>query len=440
MRTYRELFRQPEFTPLFLAASVRSAAQTVSGLALGVLVHSATGSPLLTSLAMFGPSLAQLVGATTLLSAADRVPPRAALTGLWLLFAVATAVQAMPGLPVGASFAVLFTLGTFASLGGGVTYGMLHEILPRGGFLIGRSVLNMSDGATQILGFATGGLLVTLLSPRVTLLVGAGMYLAAAGIARFGLSRRPARARGRASVAATWRTNGVLWSAKPRRSVYLMLCVPNGLIVGCESLYVPYEPARAGLLFASAASGMLAGDTLVGRFVPARWRARGGPALRLLLAAPYLVFFLGPPLGVAVGVVFVASVGFAATLLLQERLLALTPDGLSGHALGLHGSAMLAMQGVGAALAGAVAQLVPVGVAMGVMAGLSVLVTLGLERGVRRAPAGEAGAGASGASGASGAGEVSAAGPDAGEGPAPAPGAGEASASGAARAGEAGSG
>ncbi|MFJ2744694.1 MFS transporter [Streptomyces sp. NPDC087440] len=381
MRTYRELFRQPEFTPLFLVASVRSAAQTVTGLALGVLIYADTGSPLLSSLAMFGPSLAQLVGASTLLSAADRIPPRAAITGLWLLFAAAAAVQAIPGLPVGVSFAVLLVLGMFASLGGGVTYGLLQEILPKGGFLIGRSVINMSNGATQILGFATGGLLVTLLSPRVTLLVGAGMYLVAAAVARCGLSRRPARAQGRASISATWRTNGVLWSSKPRRSVYLMLCVPNGLIVGCESLYVPYEPAYAGLLFASAAGGMLVGDTLVGRFVPARWRARGGPALRLLLAAPYLVFFLRPPLGVAVGVVFVASIGFAATLLLQERLLTLTPDELSGHALGLHGSGMLAMQGVGAALAGALAQVVSVGVAMGVMAGVSVVVTVVLERG-----------------------------------------------------------
>ena len=33
-------------------------------------------------------------------------------------------------------------------------------------------------------------------------------------------------------------------------------------------------------------------------------------------------------------------------LLLQQRLMTLTPDELSGHALGLHSSGMLAMQGV----------------------------------------------------------------------------------------------
>ena len=50
MRTYRELFRAPEFTLLFATVSVQIAAQTMSGLALGTLVYAATGSPLLSAL------------------------------------------------------------------------------------------------------------------------------------------------------------------------------------------------------------------------------------------------------------------------------------------------------------------------------------------------------------------------------------------------------
>jgi hypothetical protein len=68
--TYRRLFRTPEFTPLFMAASTQVAASTVSGLALSTLVYAATGSPLLSALSMFGPSLAQVIGAAALLSAA----------------------------------------------------------------------------------------------------------------------------------------------------------------------------------------------------------------------------------------------------------------------------------------------------------------------------------------------------------------------------------
>ncbi|MGW0121571.1 MFS transporter, partial [Streptomyces sp. NPDC003327] len=247
MPRYRDLFRTPEFTPLFLSGAAQTAAQTVTGLGLATLVHRATGSPLLSALALFGPSLAQLLGATTLLSAADRLPPRTALGAIALVFAAGTALQALPGLPVGAVFATLFVLGVVASLGGGVRYGLLNEILPRGSYLLGRSVLNMAVGLCQIAGFATGGVLVATLSPRGTVLVGAALYLLTAVLVRFGLGARPPRATGRASAAETRRTNALLWSSRPRRRLYLALWVPNGLVVGCESLFVPYAPERAGL-------------------------------------------------------------------------------------------------------------------------------------------------------------------------------------------------
>jgi Na+/melibiose symporter-like transporter len=198
-----------------------------------------------------------------------------------------------------------------------------------------------------------------------------------------GLSRRPARAKGRPSTAQTWRNNVLLLASAPRRYVYIGLCVPNGLIVGCESLFVSYSPRHAGTLFACTAVGMLAGDTLAGRFVSERWRDRLGPWLRLLLACPYLVFFAHPPLAVACAVCVLASVGYSATLMLQQRLIALTPDDLQGHALGLHSSCMLAMQGVGAALAGAVAEWTSPAIGITVMAATSVAVTLALTRGLR---------------------------------------------------------
>jgi MFS family permease len=164
MRTYRELLRAPEFTPLFATASGQVAASTVSGLALGTLVYAAIRSPLLSALNMFGSSFAQVIGAAALLSAADRLPPRATMTGLAVVFGVGTAVLAVAGLPVRAVFAVVLGLGLVGSVGGGVRYGLLSEILPAEGYLLGRSVLNMSVGAMQICGFAVGGVLLTALS------------------------------------------------------------------------------------------------------------------------------------------------------------------------------------------------------------------------------------------------------------------------------------
>ncbi|MFE1944838.1 MFS transporter [Streptomyces massasporeus] len=384
MRSYRQLFHTPEFTPLFLASSANVVAQTISGLALGVLVFRATDSPLLSALSMFGPSLTQVLGATFLLSGADRLPPRSTLTGVSLAFAAGTAVLALPALPVWGVFAVLVGQGLVASLGGGVRWGLVNEILSKDGYMLGRSVFNMMSGVMQIVGFATGGVLVAVLSPRTSLLLAAALYVVAAAVIRLCLSPRPPRATGRPSASATWRANALLWSSPPRRQVYLALWIPNGLVVGCESLYVSYAPDSAGTLFACAALGMLAGDVLVGRVLPPRLRPRLGFPLLLLLAVPYVPFLLHPALPLAAAAVALASVGFGASLVQQERLVALTPDELSGHALGLHSAGMLTMQGVAAALAGSLAQLTSPAQAMTMMAVGSAGVTLLLAGAARR--------------------------------------------------------
>ncbi|MEU0336552.1 MFS transporter [Streptomyces sp. NPDC006193] len=386
MSRYRSLFRTPEFTPLFLGSAAQTAAQTVGGLALGTLVYRATGSPLLSAVGMSGSSLAQVLGATFLLSGADRLPPRTALTAIALTFAAGTAVQAAPGLPVGVLLAAVLLLGLAASLGGGVRWGLLNEVLAKDGYLTGRSLFNMTNGLMQITGFAAGGALLAALSPRACLLLSAALYLTAGLVLRLGLTARPPRTAGRPSPAATWRTNAQLWSSRPRRLTYLGLWLPNGLVVGCESLYVAYAPDAAGTLFACAALGMFAGDVTVGRLLRPAVRRRLATPLLLLLATPYLLFCAHPPLPVAVVCVTLASAGFGASLVQQERLLDLTPDELAGQALGLHSAGMLALQGVSAVLAGTLAQFTSPAAAMTATAAGSVLVTLTLAAAGGRPP------------------------------------------------------
>jgi MFS family permease len=378
MRSYRTLFRTPEYVPFLLSFAAHAAGQTIGGLALATLVYRATGSPLLSALSMFGPQLAQLLGAAFLLSGADRLPPRAILTAISLAFAAGTAVLALPGLPVGTVFVVLLLQGLVASLGGGVRGGLMNEILPKDGYVLGRSVFNMLWGLVQMTGFAAGGALLALLTPRLCLLLAAACYLASALVNHLGLTPRPPRSAGRPSFSATWRTNALLWSSRPRRLVYLGLWVPNGLVVGGDSLYVSYAPAAAGTMYACGALGMFAGDLAVGRLVPPALRPRLATPLRLLLAVPYLFFVLRPSVALSAVAAAVASVGFAASLVLQERLMSLTPDDLAGQALGLHTTGMVALQGIGAVLAGTLAQLASPATAIALMAAASIAVTLTL--------------------------------------------------------------
>jgi hypothetical protein len=384
VRTYRELFTVAGFRALFLVLSASMAASTIAGLALATLVFDRTGSPLLSAVSMFGPSLAQVLGATVFMSAADRLPPRPALTGMAVVWCLTALLVAVPGIPVPVILAIVVASGVLGSVGGAISWGLLSEILPPGGYVLGRSVMQMTVGGMQIAGNAASAILLQFISPRALLLIAAGLYAGSAVLSRLGLPRRPARATGRPSAGQTWRINRRLWATPGVAAIYLSLWVPNGLIVGAEALFVSYARTAAGILFTADALGMLAGDAIMGRWMPARWRRRLVTPLRMLLAAPYLLFALHPAVPAAVVLVGLASAGFSAGLLLQERLIALTPESVRGHALGLHSSGMLTMQGVAALLAGTLAGLMPTGQAMAVMAAASLAVTLALTPALRR--------------------------------------------------------
>jgi hypothetical protein len=128
------------------------------------------------------------------------------------------------------------------------------------------------------------------------------------------------------------------------RILLLAQWLPNGLIVGAEALYVPYAGRNAGILFTAAAAGMLAGDTVIGRWTTARQRTRLTFPHYALLAGPYLAFLGRPGTIEAAAVVTAASFGDAACLGLQERFLQAVPGQISGHALGFAGAGMMTAQ------------------------------------------------------------------------------------------------
>lgn len=382
MQTYRELFGVTEFRALFGVVCVRAGGSTVEGIALGTLIYARTGSPLFSALSMFGPSAAQVFGAATLMSWADRVRPRATIVAIGAAYSIVAVLLALPW-PVWWLMAVALASGLIGSFNGGVQWGLVREVVPLDGYVLARSIFTVAVGLMQILGFGLGGVLVNIIGSRTTLLLAAAIFAASSLSARLWLRERPKRAADRASVRMTWQENRVLLSSAERRACYLMLWVPNGLIVGCEALFIPYTPHRAGVLLAAAGLGMLAGDVLVARVLRPVALGRSAAKLYLLLAAPYLLFAFRPPWPVAAVLVVIASVGYGASLLVQQQLLHSIPESLSGHALGLQSSGTLTGQALAAALAGSLAQVLSPHVVMAILAAGSIAVTLTMTRRLR---------------------------------------------------------
>jgi predicted MFS family arabinose efflux permease len=388
--TYRELFSIPEFRVLFVNRCVVMLSVAASGLALGTITYEATGSPVLTAMSMFGGPLVSLVASQLLLAGSDSVRPRTALMCQVAAPLVANGLQAVPGMPWEARFVLLAVPYVVNSMFSGTQWVVVREIVPDGAFVLARSTLNLAVGGMQVVGYGLGGVALLWLSPRDLFLVAALADAVCLVNLRLGLRDRPARGRRTGNIVQrTAAANRVLLGSPVTRPLYVAMWVPNGIIVGCEALFVPYGHGTvAGYLFAAAAAGMMLGDLVVGRFVPHAARDRLIGPLRMTLAAPYLVLLLAPPAAVTVLVAFVASVGYAASLPLQERLLDHTDPANSGQTLGLYSQGLMVWQALGALLGGAVATCLSPAHAMGVLAVLSLLVTFADTPGLRRsAPA-----------------------------------------------------
>jgi len=394
VRTYRELFAVPEFRAIFVAQCLSMAAAASGSLALGTVTYAATGNAVLSGLSMFGGPLIRLAASWFTASAADLLRPRQALMALAAVTAAADLLQAVPGLPWGARFAFLALPWVVMAATSGSMLALISDILPEDSYVFGRATVNIAVGGMQVAGYGLGGLLLVALTTSGLFLAAAGASVVAVAVVYRGVGDHPPRATSQSMVSRSRTVNRSLLGSPLLRPVFIAGCVPNGLVVGCESLFIPFGAHAAGYLLAVTAAGMLAGDVLVGRVLPAASRTWLVEPLRFLLAAPYVLFFFHPPLPAACALGFLASAGYAANLPLQERLITHTSADIRGQVLGLYSTGMMAMQGIAAVLAGLLAQYLQArglgggpssaATAIGILGCASLAVTIALIPGLRR--------------------------------------------------------
>ncbi|RLK58864.1 MFS transporter [Actinokineospora cianjurensis] len=358
MTTYRALFAIREFRVLFFVRLFTMVGVVVSSLALGTVMYGETGSPLLTAISLFGGPLVQLGTARYLLASSDLLRPRSAMVAMAAIATATAALQALPGLAWWVRFVILAAGYVAMGATSGTVLALLSDIVPEKAFVLARATMNITVGGMQVLGYAVGAVLLAAFSPTWLFGIAAVVGVVAGALARTGLVDRPARAQGKV-VERSRRVNRALLGSPVVRPIYLMMWIPNGLIVGCEALFIPYAADQAGYLFAAGAAGMLTGDIVIGRFVPESLRDRLIVPLRVLLAVPFLAFPLSPPLPVAGILITLSAFGYAAALPLQERLIHHTPIDVRGQAFGLSTTGLTTGQALGALTAGTIAQLLP---------------------------------------------------------------------------------
>ncbi|AVT36354.1 MFS transporter [Plantactinospora sp. BB1] len=390
--TFGSVLAVPEFRALYASFGVFMIGETVKMLALAVLVYDRTGSALLAALAYVVGFLPHAIGGVLLLALADRWRPRALMVGYDLLRLGAVAVLALGLLPPAGMLGLVFAVGLLAPVSTAARNALLPELLAGDGYVLGRSLFTVAAGATQVLGFALGGLLLGLVGPYGALWLTVLSCAVSALLVRYGVAERPHRAVTHGVVRQTWQVNRLLLRDRRVRGLLLAHWLPGSLLVGAEGVIVPYADglgpgASAGVLFAASAFGMLVGDLVVGRWVAPARRERLAPWLALLLGAPMLGFAAGPGLIAAVTLFGLATFGFAFQLGLARRFLAAVPEQRRGQAFGLLSTGLMTAQGLSAGLAGLLAEWLTPGRVMALAGVASMAATLLLWRWLRPEPA-----------------------------------------------------
>ncbi|MFI2317076.1 MFS transporter [Streptomyces sp. CB00072] len=383
--TYREVLAEPRFRLLFSTRAVAITADALRITTFSVLVFSSTGSALLSAVAFGIGFIPQLFGSLLLGSLADRLPPRALITGGYALTCATALLLALVRMPVAASLGVVALVSLATPVFHGASSRLVAQSLEGDAYVLGRSLNNIAGAGAQLIGLALGGAAVAALGPRRALAVSAVLYLGCALAIRIRLPRlQPGEFGGTpgsdgGAVRASLRGAGLLLRGRTVRRLMLAQWLPVALVAGAEGLIVAYAgerrfaPGWYAVLMGCLPVGMLVGDLLVGRFLRPRARERLVVPLVALAGLPLIGFAAEPGVGVSSCLLLLSGLGYAYGLGLQRPFLDALPQDGRGQAFGLLGSGSMTLQGVGPVCLGAVAALIGTGGAIALAGGAALL-------------------------------------------------------------------
>jgi MFS family permease len=388
--TYGEVFGVGEFRSIWLAQALSYIGDQLAQVALAVLVYNNTHSPLKTAVAYALTYLPPIMGGPVLSVLADLIPRRRLMIFCDVVRAGILALMAIRPMPFAALCALIFFTVLFGTPFTAARAALLSEVLPGDMYVVGSAINNITHQATQMMGFLAGSAVIYAVGTHQALAVDAVTFGLSALIVVTGVKRRPAprrEGRQRTSLWTTTRQGGrlVLGDRTLRPLVcFAWLC---GFYVLPEGLAAPYaktfgdSPVIVGLLMSAMPTGMVLGAFAYSRFVRPDNRLRLMGWMAMLACAPLLGCGLRPPLWAVVVLWALSGVGCAYQVAANAAFVAAVPPSGRGQAFGLAQSGILASQGIGILIGGALAQVLgpePV-VALAGAAGLSVATMLAMS-------------------------------------------------------------
>lgn len=394
---YGDALASSEFRALLATQLIEVGGISIAAVALTVLVYRRTASPLLASLTFALSFLPYLVGGGLMSSIVDLVRPRRLVASCDATSALLVAMIAWPGLPLPILFALLLATGTLSSISSGARAALTRATVAEHAYVPARSLLRIAAQLAQIVGNAGGGalllLLLLLVSPSGALLVNAAAFGCSALIIRLALSDHPniGERTGRRLLSESLHGARTILSHRDLRRLLLVGWLAPMFSVAPEALAAPYvaahhgSPSIVGVWLLALPVGLIAGDIAGVRLLTANQQQR---ILAPAVAAgfvPYLAFANDPAIGIAVALLLGSGICGVYALGFDARLRDTAPSHLFARTMTLSSAGLMALQGIGFALAGAVGQAIGPANAIAAEGACGLAVTVVLLRGTSSA-------------------------------------------------------
>jgi MFS family permease len=358
--TFGEVLAVGEFRAMWLAELLSFAGDQLARVALAVLVFGRTGSAALTGLTYALTYVPTVVGALMLSGVADRRSRRSVIVAVDCLRALAVAAMVIPGI----GLAWLCVLVAFMSFLGGsykaAQLALLRDVLDGRLYPAGMALRQTTTQAAELGGFAVGGF-VSAVSPRICLGIDAATFALSVLVIGCFVRSRPAP---RSYGAAHRSLSGirVVWDEPRRRAIFLMTLLGVFYIVPA-GIAAPYAaglghgPAVVGFLLAAGGAGAVIGVPVFSRFVTADRRPVALPIACVAAGVPLLLIPVHGGVGLAVILFATTGAVWSLQVVMSVSFLAeLLPDHERAQGMGVAASMNTAAHGVGAGVAGLVAQ------------------------------------------------------------------------------------
>ena len=395
---YRAVLASRPFQALSLANFVSLAGDQIARVALSVLVYDRTSSAALTGLTYALSYMPTVLGGPLLAGLADRRPRRGVMIACDLLRALLVLLMALPGMPLAALLALLAVVTLFETPFDAARGAMMPDVLPGERYAIGGAIGQVVLQAAMVTGFAAGGALLLLATPRQLLALDALTFVASAVLVRlvpFGRERPATDIGTSARPLADVRMAAALVFRNPRlRPLVLVAWSMSAAAVTPEALAVPYAreghagSGAVGLLLAASPIGNVLAGLVLAR-LPERRRLPLMWSLAVLAVAPLAACLLHPPFPLVLALVVVSGMGTAYHLVAMVRFVTLVDPDKRGRALGLAGTGLAVGQGLAIAAAGALGDLVGPATTVGLAGVIGLCTLLAWGPGLRVAGRGE---------------------------------------------------